>query len=72
MLLEPAAYCLGKDCFRKLSFEDPHLGRQKMSRIIKNMGIEISPCGGRNFRVRPSLPTKEDRIKAAQEILPVE
>lgn len=56
----------------KFSLEDPTLAKKKMSRVLKDKGIEISPTGVRNVWVRQGLQTKEDRINAAQEILPQE
>jgi transposase len=43
----------------KLSLEDLTLGKKKMSRVLKDKGIVISPTGARNVWVRHGLQTKE-------------
>ena len=51
----------------KLSLEYPSLGKKKMSEVLKERGIAISPTGARNVWVRHGLESKEDRMIEAEK-----
>jgi transposase len=50
----------------RLSREDPLLGKKKISRILKERGLQISPNGVMNVWGRYGLKTKEERMTESQ------
>ena len=44
------------------------LGKKKMSEVLKERGVAISPTGVRNVWVRYGLETKEDRMIEAEKV----
>jgi transposase len=50
----------------KLSREDPLLGKKKISRILKESGLQISPNGVMNVWSRYGFRTREERIRIAK------
>ena len=51
----------------KLSRRDPLLGKKKISKILKERGLEISPNGVLNVWGRHGLKSKEDRLSESQK-----